>query len=518
MRGLVPPVPPSNASECGYYARVGTKPLHIDLSRLTAAVSLLAGIVEGSDDAIIAKDIEGRIIAWNPAARRLFGYSEDEAIGQHVDMLIPLDHRGEDQLIFRRILDGEPVAHYETQRLTKSGKVVNVSVTVSPIRDTDGSVVGASKIIRDISTQLSASAAQAQLAAIIESSDDAIISKDRSWRIRSWNPAAERLFGYTPDEIIGKHVSVLFPEDLQGRERDILSEIIAGKKVDHYETRRVTKYGKILHVSLTVSPLRNADGEIVGASKIVRDISERKEAEDRIRHAERLTQINEQLAAADRAKDQFFAMANHELRTPLTSIAGFTDTLLRLDERLDADSRREYLQIIDRQASRLTTLVEDLLTLSKVQGDSDEVKAETFAVAPAIEQLLVDTKRDDVVVNIDPHLKVCADEQQFHQMLANYLDNATKYGDGTVEVCARNGGGNVVLEVRDRGSGVPDELMPRLFGRFSRGQAVAQAGIPGTGLGLAIVRGLARAQGGDAWYEPREPRGSAFCIRLPAGN
>lgn len=489
--------------------------LHIDLRRLTAAVSLLAGIVEGSDDAILAKDAHGTIIAWNPAAERLFGYAEREAIGMHVDALIPDDHRGEHDRVFASILAGTKVEHYETVRRTKDGRSVEVSVTVSPLRGADGSIIGASKIIRDIGDHARTRTMESQLAAIVASSDDAIISKDREGRITSWNPAAQTLFGYAPDEVLGNHVSMLFPADLVGSERDILSEILEGRKVDHYETRRVTKDGRVLAVSLTVSPLRDHTGQIVGASKIVRDISERREVEARRLQAQELARANEQLAAADRAKDHFLAMANHELRTPLTSIAGFTDTLLRLDDQIAPEQRREFLEIIDRQSRRLTRLVDDLLTLSRMEIDRSGSQPQPVRVSDAVEEVLQAAGGIDAYVDVDPELQVCVDPQQFHQMLVNYLDNALKYGSEPLEVRARAGTSAARIEVRDSGHGVPEELLPRLFGRFSRGQRDMEAGVPGTGLGLAIVRGLARAHGGDAWHEPVDPHGSSFCLRLP---
>jgi PAS domain S-box-containing protein len=260
---------------------------HIDVRRITAAVSLLASIVEGSDDPIIAKNTDGIIISWNPAAERLFGYSEAEAVGQHISLLIPPERQGEERNILGEILAGRKVDHYETERQAKDGRRIQVSLTVSPLRDENGVIVGAAKIARDISQAHESRRLQAQLAAIVESSDDAIISKDTNGIITSWNPAAERLFGYSEEEAIGQPVSMLMPEDLAGRERDILGEILSGRKVDHYETRRVTKDGRVLDVSLTVSPLRGEGDVIIGASKIARDISEQRRLRERLDAAEK---------------------------------------------------------------------------------------------------------------------------------------------------------------------------------------------------------------------------------------
>ncbi|MCW2926643.1 MAG: hypothetical protein JWM86_611 [Thermoleophilia bacterium] len=479
-------------------------------------MSLLAGIVDGSDDAIVAKDMQGHIIAWNPAAQRLFGYTEEEAIGAHIGMLIPEALKGEDQRVLDRVLEGNQMEHYETQRLTKDGNAVEVSVRVSPLKDADGVIIGASKIIRDIGQHREARRREAQLAAIIASSDDAILSKDTSGTITSWNPAAQRMFGYEPDEVIGQHISILFPPDLLGTERDVLGEILQGKRVDHYETRRLTRDGRIIDVSLTVSPLRDPDGTIVGASKIVRDISEAKRTAARDEQARELARANLELAAADRAKDEFLAMANHELRTPLTSIAGFTSTMLQLDEALSADQRREFLQIIERQTERLSRLIDDLMTLSRVRVDRAHINAEPTHVTQAIREILREQDRTDVEVVGDDEACACVDPQHLSQMVLNYVDNAAKYGAGTIRVdVSPTLGDTVEVVVADEGAGVPAELVPHLFERFTRGDREREAGVPGTGLGLSIVRNLARAQGGDAWYEPNEPVGSRFCLRLP---
>jgi len=489
---------------------------HLDERNATAAAGLLAAIVDGSDDAIFAKDLEGKILSWNPAAERMFGYSEDEAVGMSVDALIPEDHAGEDRVVMRRILAGTPVEHYETERCTRDGRRIQVSLTVSALRGPDGAVVGASKILRDITPTREARRIQAHYAAIIEGTDDAIITKDLHGRITSWNRAAERLFGYPAADAIGNPVSMLFPPHLLGVERDILGEILEGKQVDHYETTRITRDGQLVEVSLTVSPLRDEDGTIVGASKIVRDITERKRIEEQQRRADELARANEALAATDRLKDQFLAMANHELRTPLTSIGGFTRTLLDLEEQIGEDQRRQFLEIISDQADRLTRMVDDMLLLSRAELGTLVTKPAVVDVAEATRRALVAADHANIPATIQPGLRADVDPHQFEQMLRNYVDNACKYASPeTVEVHVAAEDEAVVLRVCDGGDGVSDLFEPRLFDRFSRSEEHAAAGTPGVGLGLAIVRELARANGGDAWYERNDPCGACFCLRLP---
>src|SRR5215213_9598493 len=243
------------------------------LSDLT--VRHLARVVESSDDAIISKDLNGIILSWNRSAERIFGYTAAEAIGQSIRMIIPADRQSEEDTVLQRIRSGQSVTHFETLRQRKDGQLVPISLTVSPIHDDRGVVIGASKIARDLSDHVRGQLATRRLNAIVDSSDDAIISKNLDGVITSWNSAAERMFGYTEQEAIGRSIRMLIPADLQSEEDVVLAKIRAGEKVDHYETIRQHKDGTSLRMSLTVSPIRNDVGEIVGASKIARDITER---------------------------------------------------------------------------------------------------------------------------------------------------------------------------------------------------------------------------------------------------
>jgi PAS domain S-box-containing protein len=239
------------------------------------ALRHLARVVESSDDAIVSKDLNGTIISWNTAAERMFGYSAAEAVGRSIRMIIPADRQAEEDMVLARVRNGEAITHLETIRVRKDGTLVPISLTVSPIHDDAGRVIGASKIARDISARAHAALASRRLAAVVESSDDAIITKDLNSIITSWNAAAERMFGYTADEAIGRSVRMLIPDDLQDEEDVVLGKIRAGQKIDHYETIRKHRDGTTLSISLTVSPIRNELGQVVGASKIARDITER---------------------------------------------------------------------------------------------------------------------------------------------------------------------------------------------------------------------------------------------------
>jgi PAS domain S-box-containing protein len=261
----------------------------------------LAKVVESSDDAIVSKDLDGTIVSWNRAAERLFGYTAEEAIGQSIRMIIPEALQSEEDNVLATIRSGTAITNYETIRRRKDGSEIQISLTVSPIYDEAGVIIGASKIARDISGRREAERAVRRLAAVVTSSDDAIVTKTLDGIITSWNPAAERLFGYTEAEALGQSIRMLIPADRQAEEDLVISRIRMGLALSHYETVRQRKDGSTLHISLTVSPLIDDRGRIVGASKIARDITERVRlthaAEEYARDTQRLADFGATLAA-----------------------------------------------------------------------------------------------------------------------------------------------------------------------------------------------------------------------------
>jgi PAS domain S-box-containing protein len=242
-------------------------------------LAFLGAIVESSDDAIIGMTLEGLIISWNAGATRIYGHKPSDAVGQHITALIPPEFRDEEQRILDKVRRGERVDHFETTRATKDGRRVRVSLAVSPVRDATGTVIAASETARDIELQKRAERATAQLAAIVEFSEDAVVSKTLDGIIQSWNRGAQRIFGYTPEEMIGKPITTIIPPELHGEESMILERIRNGVPVEHFDTTRIAKDGRRVPISLTVSPIRNAHGKVIGASKIARDVSLRKRAE-----------------------------------------------------------------------------------------------------------------------------------------------------------------------------------------------------------------------------------------------
>jgi PAS domain S-box-containing protein len=232
------------------------------------AAQLTASVVAYSNDAIIGTTLEGMITSWNPAAERMYGYSMREMIGRSGTILAPPYRAGEMHAVLARTKVGEVIEHLEVNHVRKDGTVFPVSVTVGPIRDEDGVVVGASAVARDVTEQRRAFEAAQRMAAIVESTDDVMLSGSLDGTITSWNPAAERLYGYSSQEIVGKSINLLIPEDRRGEIKLILAKIEAGQHIEHLETIRVRKDGTAFPVSLTISPIRDADGTVVGTSAI----------------------------------------------------------------------------------------------------------------------------------------------------------------------------------------------------------------------------------------------------------
>jgi len=258
----------------------------------------LAAIVQSSDDAIIGKTLDGIITNWNQAAEKLFGYTEQEMIGHSIMRLIPKDREGEEAQIISKLEKGEKIDHFETKRITKEGKLLDLSLTISPIRDSSGTVIGASKIARDITAKKQIEELNGRLAAIVQSSDDVIIGKTLDGIVSSWNDAAEKLFGYTEKEMIGQSILKIIPPERINEEYEILDQLREGKKIEHFETKRISKNGKVIDISLTTSPIRDLSGNIIGASKIAKNISLQKETtrlihenEERFRMAVEMTHL-----------------------------------------------------------------------------------------------------------------------------------------------------------------------------------------------------------------------------------
>ena len=287
---------------------VGASKIARDISERKRLESLMSAVIDSSDDAVVTKDLNGVITSWNGGAEKMFGYSASEVIGQSIRLIIPPELQAEEDYVLGEIRRGDRIDHYETVRQAKNGRRVDISLTVSPIRNTQGTVVGASKIARNITAS---KRLESLLFAVVNNSDDHIVTTNLEGVITSWNGGAEKMFGYPASEAIGQPIRMIIPPDFHAEEECVLDQIRRGERVNNYETVRQTRGGRRLNVSLTVSPIRDARGVVIGASRIARNITEKKQLE-----LERES-VRAQLAEALAARDEFIAVAAHELRNPI---------------------------------------------------------------------------------------------------------------------------------------------------------------------------------------------------------
>ena len=351
---------------------------------------------------------------------------------------------------------------------------------------------------------------QTLLAAIVESSDDAIVGKTTEGIILTWNKAAERLFGYRAEEAVGRPITIVIPPDRLDEERRILANILRGERMTHYETVRMTRDGRRFHVSLTISPIRDASGRIVGASKVARDISVQKKAEQDLRDA-------------DRRKDEFLAMLAHELRNPLAPIRNSL-TLLEIAGQADPTIER-VRGILERQVGHMVRLVDDLMEVSRITRGTIELRRERLNLADAIRSALETSEplirraALDTALELPPQaLYVDADPVRLTQIISNLLNNAAKYSDRSrrVVLTARGEGGEAVVSIRDFGVGIPADMLERVFDMFAQVQGPGRGGQGGLGIGLTLVRSLVQMHGGSiAATSEGAGKGSTFTFRLP---
>ena len=363
------------------------------------------------------------------------------------------------------------------------------------------------------------------LAAIVESSDDAIISKDLDGVITSWNRAAERIFGYTADEIIGRHISILMPPEHVEDIARILERIRRGERVDHFETKRRGKDGRIIDVSLTISPIRDADGTIIGASKVARDITERKRAEEERERLLAATQAAQaQAEAANRMKDEFLATLSHELRTPLNAILGWAKILR--SGKVDADDLEEGLAAIERNSQAQAQLIDDLLDISRIIAGNLRLDLQRLSLAEVIEAALaaVLPAADAKGIRIHKVLDslagpVTGDFARLQQVVWNLLANAVKFTPkgGQVQVLLERVNSHVEISVIDTGIGIKPEFLPARLRPLPPGRrrhdAAARRPRPGAGHRQAPRRDARRHRPGQ---EPR--RGPGGDVRPDAAH
>jgi PAS domain S-box-containing protein len=423
------------------------------------------------------------------------------------------------------VLEDRPYT-IEYRTLHRDGSIGHVVERGQAIlgRDGERKLDGA---VFDLTERWTAENERLKLAAIVESSDDAIMAAGSDGRISSWNSGAERVFGYAAGEIIGEPISILAPPDKQEEPAELFDQIMAGHAISHHETVRRRKDGTLIDVSFTFSPLRDASGTVIGASAIVHDITERRKADaERERLLLELADQNERLRELDRLKDEFVALVSHELRTPLTSIRGYLELVLDEEAGALTDEQRQFLGVVERNAHRLLALVGDLLFLAQVEAgklslevgavDLSSIAAESVETA----RPLAEEKDITLTLATGPLALIAGDRARLAQLLDNLISNGVKFtpSGGRVDVRVRGLRGKAVIEIRDTGMGIPAAEQEHLFERFYRTSQATEQAIPGTGLGLAISKAIVEAHGGQIVVASGEGTGSTFRISLPIGQ
>jgi PAS domain S-box-containing protein len=471
----------------------------------------LDSIVEFSDDAIITKDLDGTITSWNAAAARMFGYAPEEIIGRSILTLIPPELHQEEHGILAKLRMGERIDHFETVRLRKNGSRIDVSLMVSPLKDEEGNVIGASKIARDIGDRLRVDELRFRLAAIVESSDDAIISKDLNGIITSWNRGAERVFGWSEKEIVGRSVLTLIPQNLQHEEPEILRKLRAGERIDHFNTERVHKDGHLVDVSLTISPVKNAQGQVIGASKVARDITEHGRLQQALIESEKL-------AAAGRMA----ASIAHEINNPLEAMTNLA-YLLHQDNSLNAEAKG-FAKLLVEEIERASEVARRTLSFHREATHAVDIDVcELLDSVLASNHATLERKGIKVWRDFRTAAKIYGFRSEIRQVFANLIANAidaiSKDGELFVRVSrdpsSRDANGRFRVTILDNGNGISESAKQKIFRPFFTTKSAG-----GNGLGLWVSQGIVAKHGGKILFKSRTTKGksgTAFTVFLPVG-
>lgn len=480
-------------------------------------------------DAVLAADDSARVTFMNPVAETLTGWIESEATGRPAAEVFQTFHEAthqEPEMVTRVLHEGAR-ARLASGTILKSrdGSEHLISANGAPIRDDAGRVSGAVLVFRDVSAKREAQRDLQRLAAIVSSSEDAIFAESLDGTITAWNAAAERLFGYSASEVIGRSIDLLEPPSPEDATGVTLIRIRKGDRVQQYDTTRRRKDGQRVSVSISVSPILDGEGKTIGASKIARDIGERKRSEVALRaSAAALEAAKKSAEDANRAKDHFLAALSHELRTPLTPALAAAQVLER--RRDLPEDMRSSIEAIRRNIELEGLLVDDLLDLTKIARGKIELRRESLDLHNIVQSAAeicrseVAAKRQSLAVDLAARDHFAdADAARLQQVLWNLIKNAVKFTPegGSITVRSENPSpGRIRLSVADTGAGIRPDLLARIFEPFEQGgdPALRRGGL---GLGLSISKNLVELHGGTIRVESDgEGRGALFSVELPA--
>jgi PAS domain S-box-containing protein len=479
---------------------IHTRCITRDVSAEQEAADYLEGMLEG----FVAYDAEWRMTYMNRAAEEILGRDRREVLGKTWHQAFPHAVGNPVDQMYQRVMAARRGERMEYCYAQYGHRWLEISA--SPV-----ATGGVAVYFRDVSERKRAEQASARLAAIVESSEDAIISKSLDGVIESWNAAAERMYGYSAEEAIGQSILIVIPPERHSEETEILARLRRGERLEHYDTVRRRKNGELFDVSLTVSPLRDASGTVVGASKIARDISERKRAE-------------QALEDANRYKDEFLAMLAHELRNPLAPVSNALQLMRVVDP---ASTQATHARaIMERQLAHLVRLVDDLMEVSRITRGKIELRREELLLSSVMLSAVetarpaLEAARHNLRIDMPAEaIEIEGDFVRLAQVIANLLGNAAKYTDegGEISLEAERRGGEAVIRVRDNGIGIEPEMLPRIFDMFAQVPASQRRSQGGLGIGLALARALVEMHGGHIEAKSAgRGRGSEFTVRLPA--
>jgi len=518
---VMPRVPPEAASGVVISFQAVT-----DFGRSDAVARRLAAVVRDSNDAITMQALDGRILAWNRGAERMYGYTEAEALLLNSEALVPEEARAQARGFLDAILRGEEVTSLEVKRLTKDGRVLDVWLTLTKLVDDDGRVVAVATTERDVTERKRAEAEARRLATVLRDSNDAVMVRDFEGRILAWNRGAERMYGYSEAEALGMNIDRLVADE-EGRAlaRATADAIGRGEELGPVETKRRTRDGRVLDVWLTRTKLVDDRGRPIGIATTERDITERKQlVASLLENDWRQRALLEQMREADRNRTQFLAILSHELRNPLAPIRSSLYILDRVPP--GGEQAQRALAAIDRQVSHLTRLVDDLLDVTRITRGKIELHRGRLDLVELVRRTVEDHRAvfasHDVALEVDLPTEarwISGDGTRLAQVVGNLLQNAAKFtqrgGRATVSV-SRDQAGRAVTRVRDNGMGIVPEMLSRIFEPFAQADTSLDRSRGGLGLGLALVKGLTELHGGEVTAHSDGPgKGAEFTVVLP---
>ena len=498
-------------------------------ARATESREVFRVTLRSIGDAVITTDVRGCITYINGVGESLTGWSLADAVGQPLERVFHIVNEATRQPVdnpaMRALREGVVVGlANHTVLIKKDGNECPIDDSAAPIRDEQGLVSGCVLIFRDVTAQRLVEQEKANqlhvarmLASIVESSNDAIIGKSLDGIVLNWNAAAERLFGFTAEEAIGQHISLVIPPDRLAEEEEIITNLRAGKRIEHYETERVRKDGRRIIVSLTISPIKDESGTVTGASKIVRDVTDRRRLEDNLRR------LAADLSENDRRKNEFLATLAHELRNPLAPMSNMLEVVKRADG--DGKVLKQAHDTIERQLGQMVRLVDDLLDLNRITHDRLELRRSEVELSPVVQQgvevarPLIDAAGHELTINLpDEPVYLYADRARLAQLFGNLLNNSCKYTrpKGEISLTAKRDGDEVIVTVKDNGAGIPPDKLNHIFDMFMQVDHTAERSQGGLGIGLTLVKRLAEMHGGT--IEARSDgvgQGSEFVVTLP---